>query len=108
MEEYINSTKQKIVQLEHEISKSNATDNEKRDMQHTLSKINIFSGDVFDDAKRYKNNCLKLKEDVIRFSEWTSFEGWILKEMDLWWSNKIHPNLGTKTTKELYEIFLKN
>ena len=54
MEDYIKATKQKIKQLENEISKSSASDTEKRNMQHSLSKINIFSDDVFDDAIKYK------------------------------------------------------
>lgn len=31
-------------------------------MIHSLHKINIFSGDVFDDAKLYKKKYLNLKE----------------------------------------------
>jgi hypothetical protein len=60
MEDYIKSTKQKIKQLETEIAHSSATDAEKRNMHHTLSKINIFSGDVFDDAVK-----LKKREEVL-------------------------------------------
>lgn len=61
MESFIKATKLKIQYLESEISKSGATDNEKRNMQHSLSKINIFSDDVFDDALRYK----RLYEEAI-------------------------------------------
>lgn len=32
-------------------------------MQHSLSKIHIFSDDVFDDAVRYKNKVVELKEN---------------------------------------------
>lgn len=49
MEDYIKATKQKIKQLEREISESSASKSEKRNMQHSLSKISIFSDDVFDD-----------------------------------------------------------
>ncbi len=52
MLDYIKSTNQKINQLVSEIANSSATDSEKRDMQHSLEKISIFSNDVFDEAKR--------------------------------------------------------
>ena len=59
MEDYIKATRQKIKQLEREIANSSATTQEKRDMQHSLSKIHIFSDDVFDDAIKYKNKVLE-------------------------------------------------
>lgn len=40
----------------------------------------------------------------VEFAEWCSFEGWYLKEMDVW-ENKLHPNLGLKTSKKLYDYF---
>lgn len=62
MEDYIKATNQKIKQLEREISESSASDSEKRNMQHTLSKIYIFSDDVFDDARKYQKKFIDLKE----------------------------------------------
>jgi hypothetical protein len=62
MEDYIKATKQKIQQLEKEIAKSSATPQEKRNMQHSLSKIHIFSDDVFDDGVKYKNRVLEANE----------------------------------------------
>ncbi len=56
MEDYIKATKQKIKQLEREISESSASKSEKRNMQHSLSKISIFSDDVFDDAVKMKSS----------------------------------------------------
>lgn len=50
MEDYIKTTKQKIKQLEREINESSASHNEKRNMQHSISKVNIFFGDVCDQA----------------------------------------------------------
>lgn len=54
------AAKQKRSQLEREIHQSAASDNEKRDMQHTLSKLWMFASEAVDEwearAKRYGCN----------------------------------------------------
>ncbi len=64
MQDYIKSTNQKINQLVSEIGNSTATSSQKRNMQHILSKISIFSNDVFDDATKNSIELLKLREKI--------------------------------------------
>lgn len=58
-------------------------------------------------AKQYWQEQFKQGNDAIEFAEWCSFEGWHLKEMDIW-ENSANPNLGLKTSVELYELFKTN
>jgi hypothetical protein len=48
MREFVKSALLKRKQLEQEINNSNATPNEKKDMQHTLSKLWMFASEEFD------------------------------------------------------------